>query len=294
MKKLIVGTDWWTDCDDAIAMRLLARAHKSGEIELMGIGIDACLEYSVASLDAFLRLEGVADLPIGLDAAATDFGGRPPYQKRLAQEYPHGRVNADAEDAVKLYRRLLARAEAPVEIIEVGFPQVLSGVLESGADEVSDKTGLALFCEKVSKVWVMAGKWDEVGGRENNFCRNSRASVAAEVFCRLCPVPVTFLGWEIGADVLTGSRLGQDDHLRMVLRDHGSEAGRMSWDPMLVLMALAGDEAKAGYRTVRGTATVRAEDGANFFEEDANGLHCYVVKAKDNDFYRDWIDRLIQ
>ena len=61
----------------------------------------------------------------------------------------------------------------------------------------------------------------------------------------------------------------------------------------LVLMALVGDEAKAGYRTVRGTASVRAEDGANFFAEDPAGLHCYVVKEKENAFYQQWIDQLI-
>lgn len=293
MRKLIVGTDWWTDCDDAVAMRILARAHKAGEAEILGIGIDACMEDSVASLDAFLQLEGVTGLPIGLDAEATDFGGRLTYQKRLAA-YPHSRTNADAEDAVQMYRRLLEQADEKVEIIEIGFPQVLAGVLKSGADEISAQTGLSLFREKVKKVWVMAGKWDEEGGREHNFCHKPRASVAAEAFCRLCPVPVTFLGWEIGADVITGSLLKAEDPLGMVLRDHGSANGRMSWDPMLVLMALVGDEARAGYRTVKGTASIRPEDGANFFQEDENGLHGYVFKEKKNEFYRDWIDRLIR
>ena len=154
MRKLIVGTDWWTDCDDAVAMRILARAHKNGEIRILGIGINACMEDSVASMDAFLQLEGVTGLPIGLDKEATDFGGRLTYQKRLA-EFPHSRTNADAEDAVKMYRRLLEQADEKVEIIEVGFPQVLSGVLESNADGISEKTGLELFREKVKKVLIM-------------------------------------------------------------------------------------------------------------------------------------------
>ena len=29
MKNFILGTDWWTDCDDAVALRLLTRAVKS-------------------------------------------------------------------------------------------------------------------------------------------------------------------------------------------------------------------------------------------------------------------------
>ena len=293
MRTVLLGTDWWSDCDDAIAVRLLARAAKAGEIQLLGIGVNACMEHSIASLDAFLHMEGFGGVPLGLDHEAVDFAGRTSYQQRLAQSGAASRCNADAEDAAAMYRRLLLQAEEPVGILEIGFPQVLAKVLMSGPDAVSPLNGVELFRQKVRKLWVMAGKWDEQGGREHNFCLNKRSSTAADVFCRLCPVPVTFLGWEVGADVITGSALPEDDPLYQVLCDHGSANGRMSWDPMLVLLALVGDEAKAGYRTVHGTASVRAEDGANFFAEDPAGLHCYVVKEKEPAFYQQWIDRLI-
>ena len=55
MREFIFGTDWWTDCDDLAAMRILLRAHKKGEIKLLGVGINACMDKSVASLDAFLH-----------------------------------------------------------------------------------------------------------------------------------------------------------------------------------------------------------------------------------------------
>ena len=293
MRQILLGTDWWSDCDDAVAVRLLARAAKAGEIQLLGIGVDACMQDSIASLDAFLNLEGLRGVPLGLDHEAVDFAGRTSYQYRLAQSGAAARCNADAEEAAMMYRRLLEQAEEQVDVLEIGFPQALAKVLMSGPDAFSPLNGVELFRQKVRKVWVMAGKWDEQGGREHNFCLNKRSSTGAEVFCRLCPVPVTFLGWEIGADVITGSALPKDDPLYQALCDHGSAQGRMSWDPMLVLMALVGDEAKAGYRTVRGTASVWAEDGANFFMEDPVGLHCYVVKEKENAFYQQWIDRLI-
>lgn len=294
MRQFLLGTDWWSDCDDAVAVRLLARAAKKQEIRLLGIGVNACMEHSIASLDAFLNLEGICDLPLGLDRTAVGFFGRTSYQERLALSGAARRNNADAENAVALYRRLLAQADGVVDILEIGFPQVLANVLMSGPDSFSPLNGLELFRQKVRKVWVMAGKWDEQGGREHNFCLNACTSRGAEVFCRLCPAPVTFLGWEVGADVITGKDLQPDDPLHQVLRDHGSAEGRMSWDPMLALMALVGDEGKAGYRMVRGTASVHAEDGANFFTEDPSGLHSYVVKEKENAFYQQWIDRLIK
>ena len=54
MKGYILGTDWWDDCDDVVAVRILAKAHKEGIINLKAIAINVCNEYSVASLDGYL------------------------------------------------------------------------------------------------------------------------------------------------------------------------------------------------------------------------------------------------
>jgi len=293
VRSFILGTDWWTDCDDAVALRLLGRYVKEQKIRLLGIGMNACMEYSVASLKGFLKVEGLYGIPVGIDLAATDFGGNPPYQRRLAENYGGGLTNADAEDALRLYRRLLAGSAEPVEVIEIGYPQVLSALLESGADDISPLTGLELVRRKVKKFWLMAGKWDADGEKENNFCRNARSRRAGSTFCALCPVPITFLGWEVGFNVLTGGALSADDPLHAVLKDHGSEHGRHSWDPMLVMLALIGDEEAAGYRLVRGTASVDEESGANHFAPCADGLHGYVVKMRDDAFYAGWIEERI-
>ena len=293
MRKFILGTDWWTDCDDAVAVRILARAHKAGEIILKGIAINACMEYSVKSLDGFLNSEGVSDIPIGIDLEATDFGGNPPYQKRLAELPSRYNSNADAENAVKLYRRILAESKEPLEIIEIGYLQAISAVLESEADEISEKTGLELIKEKVSKFWVMAGKWDDNPGSENNFARNPRSRVAGSIFCEKCPVPITFLGWETGFDVITGGELESDDVLYQALCDHGSQNGRSSWDPMLVLMALIGDESAAEYDVIQGVATVDKENGENRFSTCADGKHKYVVRKQPVTYYSKKINDLI-
>ena len=187
MRNFILGTDWWTDCDDAVAMRILTRFIKSGDICLKGIAINACMEYSVRSVDGFLKLDGVCDIPIGIDCEATDFGGTPRYQKRLAEFSKRYKSNADAEDAVRMYRRLLAESEEPIEIIEIGYPQVLAAVIESGGDDISPESGIDLIKEKVSRFWVMAGKWDENPGKENNFARNERSAKGSSIFCENVP-----------------------------------------------------------------------------------------------------------
>ena len=294
MRSFILGTDWWSDCDDAVAIRLLARAVKAGEARLLGAVINACMEYSVASLKGFFLSEGISDLPIGIDLAAVDFSGETLYQARVAKTFCPDVKNTDAEDGVRLYRRLLAESDTKVEIIEIGFLQVVAALLKSGADDISEKSGAQLVKEKVSKFWVMAGKWSADGEREHNFCLNERSRLGGKEFLELCPVPITFLGYEVGCDVITGDCFAdKEDTLCRLMEDYGTKIGRSSWDPMTVLMALIGDEKAAGYETVRGWASLDAENGKNYFKQDENGPHCFVKKARPNEYYKEEINKRI-
>ena len=294
MRSFILGTDWWTDCDDVVALRLLARAHKAKEIELLGIILNGCMEYSVTSLEGFLNTEEVYDIPIGIDLEATDFGGNPPYQKRLSQYSKRYRNNDEAENATKLYRRILTQSQTKIELIEIGYPQVLSNLLQSSPDTISELSGMELVEQKVSKIWMMAGKWDKNPDTENNFARNARSRKASRILCDICPVPITFLGWEVGSTVITGGNLGKNDPLYQALCDHGSPNGRSSWDPMLCLLALIGNEKEAGYRVVNGKASVDAVTGENRFTQNACGTHAYVIKNFDDSYYADDINNKIK
>ncbi len=287
MRKIILGTDWWTDCDDCVAIRLLANAHKNGEIELLAIGINACMEHSAPSLNAFLTDMGLSDLPIGIDLDGTDFSGnRFSYQKPLCA-YPHTIQNNDeCENAVDMYRRILEETNGKVDIIEIGFNQIISGLLESDG-------GIELINKKVNKFYIMAGKWDEETGSEHNFNNNLRSRRAGHILCEKCPVPITFLGFEIGLNVLSGDGLPGDDLLTVALTHYGcANTGRHSWDPMTALLAVIGDEEKAGYTTVTGTASVDPETGKNTFVK-GDGLHCFVVKTKPDSYYRNEIQKRI-
>ena len=292
MKKIILGTDWWSDCDDAVALRLVTRAAKERKIELLGVCINACMDYSVASLRGFLEADGIYNIPLGIDRSAIGYEGLrlARYQKRLAMDFAPDVTNDDADTGVRLYRRLLAEAVGKVEIMEIGFLGVLNELLLSGGDDISEKSGLELVRSKVQKIWVMGGKWDEDGGLEHNFSLNERTRSAAHDFCILCPVPVTFLGFEVGLGVITGGGLDKNDHLFRVMNDYNAPDGRHSWDPMLVMMALIGDEKDAGYTYVSGTASVDADTGANHFALSDDGMHRFVRKKHAREFYEDQIN----
>lgn len=288
--KIIHGTDWWTDCDDVAALRLLCRAHKAGAVELLCVCADAVMDETAASIDAFIKNEGM-DVPIGLDFDFSDDASGCKYQHVLAQ-YPHDIENSDCEEAYRLYRRALAQSDTKVDITEVGFPQNLQKLMESEADDISPLSGIELVAQKVNKIWIMAGDWSHENGREYNLTATPAARKAAHYLCENCPVPITFLGFEIGNTVITGSKLPESDIAKVAFNAHGSENGRFSWDPMLVLLAIINDEEDAGYTVVKGTARADKDTGENNFTI-GDGLHAYVIKKYDDSYYADAIDTLL-
>lgn len=294
MRYFFLGTDWGEDCDDVMAARILCNFKKAGKAEICGIAVNYPMKDSAASVYGFLNHEGVC-APVGIEKRFLKTEGYFKYQSRLSAFAPD-KANDDAEDGIRLYRRALVNAPERVNIMEIGFLQILSAVLQSQGDDISPLSGIELFKQKVERVWIMGGKWDEQGGKEYNFCKDASACKAASEVCALCPAPITFLGWEVGNDVYTGGVeiLKENDLLLGAMCDHGAAKGRASWDPMLVYMALLGDEGAAGYDTVTGTARVDAQTGRNYFEPNENGLHRYVIKKHPDSYYVNIINEAIQ
>ena len=288
---ILHGTDWWTDCDDVAALRLLLRAHRAGLIRLLGIGIDSVMEFSAPSVSAFCTDEGL-EIPIGIDPAAVRDGRNCRYQAVLAG-FPH-RVesNAACPDAVALYRGALAALPGKAVITEVGFPTILSRLLKSPPDGLSPLTGTELVREKVERMVLMAGKWDVPRGCEYNLSAYPACAEAGAYLCENSPVPITFLGFECGVEVISGDRLPHTDLLYRAFEAHGSAKGRCSWDPLTVLAAIVGDMRRAGYETVRGFARVDPQTGENSFTEAPDGPHAYLVPLHGPQWYADRLNAL--
>jgi hypothetical protein len=301
-RPVIWDTDWWTDIDDVMAARILLQAEKARMIDIVCVIMDACQDNSVPSLDAFFTGEGRPNMTIGIDHNATDFTGSPSYQANMLLKPHTYQSSAEAEDGVTMYRRALASTTQKIDIICVGYSQVLANLLKSQADGISPLTGMQLVAQKVNKIWMMAGKYPS--GSENNFTRNARSRTAGAYLCAICPVPITFCGWEVGNSVIAGTNLtsyvsSENDMLSKALYDFNVAhnfpitTGRNAWDPMTTLMACIGDIGVAGYRGIKGTNTVDSSTGANTFVIDANGLHEYVIKEYSDDWYVNQIDSIL-
>lgn len=295
-RRIILGTDWQTDCDDAAAIRILAWAHSHKVIDLSGISIDSAVDCSVSSLRAFLKCEGIGEVPVAIDHHSYDYGGPARYQPRLSAMEADPYQNDACEDSVRLYRRLLANAEGKTDIIEIGFCQVLAALLESGSDEYSPLGGEDLVRQKVGKLWIMGGDWSKDRGREFNFSHKPKASRAISAVLKRCPVEVVLLGHEVGVNVVSGGILASihpRDVLYQIMCDWGAPNGRSSWDPLTAYLACVGNVEKCGYSLVRGTASVDAQTGENSFAPSPAGKHGYVVKNLADSEYEQMLNEIL-
>lgn len=281
-RKFILDTDWFTDCDDCVALRFLIR-NLDEEHLLLGVNVNATTEHSYASLKAFMDYEGVS-YPIALEdpiytppADGYNFA----YQINMAKGNTH--TNVEGESSQAFYKRMLEENE-DVEIISIGFLTSLARTFQAYPN----------LAKKVKRLWIMGGKWDEQGGLEYNFCGNGNPKVinASRFIVNELDVEKVFLGGELGADVFTGSRLTQEDILGKSLKDYGCINGRQSWDPMLVLAAFY-DKYEDAYGYEVGRASV-GENGGSYFQKDKNGRDRYALKRKDNAYYEQTIDEIIK
>lgn len=292
-KPVIFDTDWWTDVDDACALRLLLQEEREGRIDLLGVCLSAVCENSVPSLASFLDYEGAGSMRIGADKEATDYPGKSSWHMTIIDGHAKRAVSSldDVQDCVEFYRELISKSKKKVDIIAVGFPNAISRLLESGPDKYSRLSGYDLVRKKVGHLWLMAGKYPE--GEEHNFILTERSRLSGENICSHWPTPVTLLGWEVGIKVRVGGSLPEDDLLHKVLVAHGSAGGRYAWDPMTAWMACLGSPEQAGFETVTGVVILDPDTGKNTFKTDAEGPHRYVVMAHESEWYSSAIEPIL-
>jgi inosine-uridine nucleoside N-ribohydrolase len=216
----------------------------------------------------------------------------------ILMHYPHTLVrNEEAEDAVKLYRKVLAaQPDHSVVIITVGFLTNLAGLLQSGPDGYSSLSGVELVRKKVRQLVSMAGKFPE--GWEFNVMKDAAASQA--VFSSW-PTPILLSGFEIGVKIKCGLLMVRDatiqhDPVKDVFAISiplaaEDSAGRCSWDETAVLVGVCG---YAPYYTVKaGRMTVKA-DGSDRWEDAEAGGQEHLVEARPAGEVQGLINRLME
>jgi len=250
---VIFDTDIAPDFDDVGAMALLHAFADKGEAKILATISCNTFETTVPTLSVLNDYFRRSEIPIGITKA--DFPNKDCSEKWaefINAKYPHKlKTNADAEDALALYRKILVgQPDNSVTIITVGFFTNLANLLNSPADSYSSLTGKELVKKKVKQLVSMAaslGK-DGKGGNEFNVVVDAKAS--QKVFNEW-PTPIIISGFHIGEKILTGAPLIANakitnspvkDAFDVALKKNNQLQGRCSWDQTAVYVAIRGIE----------------------------------------------------
>lgn len=288
---VILDTDMDSDVDDVGALAMLHAYERAGKASILGVIVTSDEVNSAACTDAINTWFSRGNLPIGV-SQRDSLKSFSKYTQAVAQEFPHKLTNRTAEDATTLYRRLLAaQPDGSVVIITIGHLTSLSRLLHSGPDAASPLDGRALVAKKVKRWSCMGGQFPQ--GKEANFYRPDPAST---VDClKLWTLPVTFAGWEVGQQIVTGGAAFREHCPRESPVYRGYEKyngfqGRASWDQVAVLEAVEG--AEPDFSVQEGQCVV-AVDGSNGWQSAIQTNHRYLKIKSAPEAVRQRIEALM-
>ena len=248
---IIFDTDIAPDYDDVGAMAMLHAFADKGEATILATISSNAFETTVPTLSLLNTYFNRPGIPVGV--VKSNFPNKDCSQhwaEAIVAKYPHMLTsNADAMDAVKLYRKILAtQPDKSVTVVSVGFFTNLAGLLNSVADNYSPLNGTKLVAKKVKQMVSMAARIDKNGKSGYEFNVMVDATAAKKVFA-YWPTPVIISGFEIGEKILTGMRLINNetiqnspvkDAFKIALAKDSNTVGRNSWDQTAVLVAVRG------------------------------------------------------
>ncbi len=250
---VIFDTDIAPDFDDVGAMALLHAFADKGEATILATISCNTFETTVPTLSVLNTYFKRPEIPIGVTPGNfPNKDCREKWAEFINAKYPHAlKSNADAENAVTLYRKILAtQADQSVTIISVGFFTNLAALLESPADQYSKLNGMELVRKKVKHLVSMAASLGKDGKGGNEFNVVVDAPASQKVFNQW-PTPIIISGFHIGEQVMTGIPLINEasiknspvkDAFEVALKFNKQTEGRNSWDQTAVYVAVRGME----------------------------------------------------
>jgi pyrimidine-specific ribonucleoside hydrolase len=294
---IIFDSDMGPDYDDVGAIAILHTLADKGEVEILATMASTKYDGVAGVLNEFNTYFKRANTPVGVPKGdALTLRDWQHWTDTLLARYPHKiKTNNDAEDAVTLYRKILAsQPDHSVTVVTIGFLTNLSNLLNTRADKYCSLSGKELIKKKVKLLVCMAGKFPS--GFEFNVMKDAPAS--KNVFENWV-TPVIFSGFEIGEKIKAGLPLIHNaaikndpvkDAFRISIPKAAEDSlGRKSWDETAVLVAIKGYS--SWYNLHHGRIIVAA-DGSDTWDDNGTG-QAYLVEKVDYKKVQEIINTLI-
>ena len=266
-KLFILDVDMNTDVDDVCAVRMATALDDLGVIDLKAVCY--CTDYSsYGALRGILHHDMKDDVLMGQGTEDRHEGS--PYWNELGK---HNDFGGNWEGSVRQYRKVLAEATSPVDIVTTGQVTNLEALLKSEPDDISPLTGKELVMTKVGQLYITGGDYPD--GWSNNLALTSAATVATKYVSQNWGLPIIWSPGNLTGKLMCGGYLQDLDTYRQdpvsrALDAWGCDWGRAAWDPFAVWV---GGYACADVNQVSLTrCSFGIQDGgANWFAEDPNG-----------------------
>eukprot|EP00756_Hemistasia_phaeocysticola_P067366 Hpha_TRINITY_DN9913_c0_g1::TRINITY_DN9913_c0_g1_i1::g.140353::m.140353 len=259
-QRLIVDTDMGFDVDDVVAVCLANSLHMNGKARLLAVVHNTGCALGIGGVSAINHFYGHDNVTLGAwkgkfgSDCNTHFQGTYGQNQYLSHIIDGMGGPVKDSDGLQLgvdaYRKVLAAApNASVNIASIGMPTNLADLLESGPDSHSPLSGYDLIEAKVHKIVFMDGGYN-FGCAAGNIGPEYECHARAQAAVKMPPsVRLIISGKGEDPPIYTASQL-QREHppnspCREALKDWccnpngegGAEEGRLSWDPIAVMIA---------------------------------------------------------
>ena len=227
---VIIDTDFCTDVDDAVALRLATTLDTLSVGSLKGI----CLcttdkdgtDINVQAVNGILNYANYKDIPIGISTVKEP--DTSPYWNLCAE---YSIMEADTKDSLSLYKEVLSNCANRFTIVTTGYLTNIQALLQ-------DKEGYNLVKNNCKQIVITGGTYPSGGDNNFNFTENARESI--KYVNDNAPCDLVFVPNDVGGVFNAGKvlqELDPDDTVSKSITAFGSSDGRAAWDPTAVYLA---------------------------------------------------------
>ena len=294
MKKLIFDHDLGSDCDDAGAGAIVAKAVKAGDCKVLAVTHAISDPYGQYAMEAIFEYLGVTGIPFGYNLENQKLGTEDYHQcaKYAVEKYFGNRPLPERKSNIKLLRKVLAENnQKDITLLTTGPSVTLFELYRTQGDEISPKSGRELVADNICEFIYTGGNFvsSEVMDWNNRADPESSFAVLND-----SPIPITYCGNEIGGCIFTGQILPdqpEDYPLRdcYYLLTNFEDCVRNSWDLVAAYIAIYGPGKY--WRVNRGYDVHVNADGQTFYQK--GGPHNFISYNVNLEEYIDEIQDML-